>query len=355
MRIVHVINALATGGAERMVVELSTHGIAQGHDVGIVVLADLDGIPRAIAKDRQIPISVAGASLKDPRLPSRLRKLTADADIVHVHLFPAMYWAATLRSPKIFTEHSTHNRRMDRARFRLPERWAYDHYDRVVAIGRGVERRLIEHAVSIRSRTPIVTAQNGVSDDFFSATWNAPEGRPRLISVGSLTDVKQHRIAIDALALLPRATLDIAGDGPLRDELQSQIETRGLRDRVQLLGNVKDIPGLLRGFSLLLSTSKFEGFSLVAAEAQAVGLPVVGPAVEGFDDVVIDHESGLLFDTTTPETVASTVLRALEPERYAALAAGAVANARRFTMAASFEANFAVYTSVLERRSASTK
>lgn len=349
MRIIHVINALATGGAERMVVELATHGIAQGHDVSVVVLADLDGIPRAIAKDRKIPVSVAGASLKDPRLPSRLRKLTADADIVHVHLFPAMYWAATLSRPKIFTEHSTHNRRMDKSRFRLPERWAYDHYDRVVAIGRGVERRLLRHADSIRSQTPIVTAQNGVSDDFFSTTWRAPDGPPRLISVGSLTDVKQHHIAIDALALLPQATLDIAGEGPLREELQSQIEVSGLRDRVRLLGNVRDIPGLLQGYALLLSTSRFEGFSLVAAEAQAVGLPVVGPAVEGFDDVVIDRESGLLFAATTPEAVAASIVQALEPRQYADLATGAIANARRFTMSASFEANYAVYTNVLER------
>ena len=350
MRIIHVINSLATGGAERMVVELATHGIRQGHDVRVVVLADLDGIPRRIAGDRDIPISVVGASLKDPRIPARLRRLTADADIVHVHLFPAMYWAATLRGPKVFTEHSTHNRRMGRARFRIPEHWAYNRYDRIVAIGHGVERRLKAHAAAINSRTPIAMAQNGVSDDFFAVAQTAPAPLPRLISVGSLTHVKQHHVAIDALDLLPHATLDIAGDGPLRAELESQIEARGLQARVALLGNVKDVPELLQGYSLLLSTSKFEGFSLVAAEAQAVGIPVVGPDVEGLDDVVIDGESGLLYKSTTPETVAHVISQALRPERYSQLAAGATSNAQRFTMDAAFDANLAVYAAVLQER-----
>lgn len=350
MKIVHVINSLATGGAERMVVELATHGIARGHDVRVVLLADVEGIPRRVAADRSIPVSVLGASLRDLRIPSRLRDVTASADIVHVHLFPAMYWGAMLPGPKVFTEHSTHNRRMDRALFRLPERWAYDRYDRVVAIGPGVERRLVEHARAIGSRTPIVTAQNGVSDDFFSTEGDPPDGESRMISVGSLTDVKQHRVAIDAMTLLPYATLDIAGEGPLRADLESQIAARGLQERVRLLGNIKDVPALLRSYSLLLSTSKFEGFSLVAAEAQAVGLPVVGPAVEGFDDVVIAGESGVLFDPTTPENVADAVIEALEPRRHQELAAGAKRNAHRFTMGTSFEANEAVYVSVLQDR-----
>lgn len=351
MRIIHVINSLATGGAERMAVELATWGIRQGHDVGIVVLADLGGPLREIAIDRGIPISVAATSLRDPRIPSRLRTLTADADIVHVHLFPAMYWAATLKSPKLFTEHSTHNRRMNRLLFRMPERWAYDHYDRVVAIGRGVQRKLLEHVAVIASETRVEMAQNGVADEFFSTKRTVPStDPPRILSVGSLTNVKQHHIAIDALALLPDATLDIAGEGRLRDELESQIRARDLGGRVRLLGNITNVPALLRDYGLLLSTSKFEGFSLVAAEAQAVGLPVVGPAIEGFDEVVSDGESGLLFTTTTPEEVADTVVRALDPGRYPMLAAGAIVNSRRFTMGASFDANYAVYESVLHGR-----
>lgn len=348
MRIVHVINSLATGGAERMVVQLAIHGKRAGHHVSVIVLADVDGLPRTAADDHGIPVAVAGRSLRDPRIPTRLRELTAGADMVHVHLFPAMYWAATLPRPKVFTEHSTHNRRMNRIRFRLPERWAYDRYDRIIAIGSGVERRLIDHARAIGSKTPIVEAQNGISDDFFSVRRSEPPGVPRLLAVGSLTEVKQHRVAIEAMSLLPGLALDIAGEGPLRADLEAQIAASHLDRRVKLLGNVMDVPALLRNYSLLISTSRFEGFGLVAAEAQAVGLPVVGPDVEGFNDVVVNGESGILVDRLTPEKIASTVIKALEPRRYRTLAEGALRHSRQFTMTASFAANHAVYMSVLQ-------
>ena len=347
MKIVHVINSLATGGAERMVVELATHGVRRGHDVRVVVLADTEGMPRRIADERGIPIAVAATSLRDPRILVRLRNLTVGADVVHVHLFPAMYWAATLGGPKVFTEHSTHNRRMGRRLYRLPERWAYNNYDRVVAIGPGVERRLRQHAAGIGSGTRVVTALNGVADEFYAVNTRTHRSGVRLLSVGSLTEVKQHAVAIEAMRLLPDATLDIAGEGPLRRELETQIVKAGLQSRVRLLGNVKDVHTLLSSYTLLLSTSKYEGFGLVAAEAQAAGLPVVGPAVEGFDDVVLQGRSGLVFGSATPEEIAARVRAAIEPSQYARLVAGALANSRRFTMSNSFEANYAVYKSVI--------
>lgn len=350
MRIVHVINSLDTGGAERMVVELAIHGARLGHEVEIVALADGDGIPARVAADAGLPVSVVGRSRKDPRIAIRLGSHVRGADIVHAHLFPAMYWAAGLRGPKVFTEHSTNNRRMGRRLFRLPERWAYDRFDRIVAIGHGVERRLNAHAATIGSRTPIVRAQNGISDGFFAT--DPPERMPgrRLIAIGSLTSVKQHTVAIDALAQLPDATLDIAGEGPLRPALEAQIAARGLGDRVRLLGSVDDVPALLQDYDLMLSTSLFEGFSLVAAEAQARGLPVVGPDVEGFDDVVVDGGSGILSAQTDAAAVARAVREALEPHTYRRLSAGAIANAGRFTMDASFRANHAVYAEVLASR-----
>ncbi|MEJ6554700.1 glycosyltransferase [Microbacterium esteraromaticum] len=342
-----MINSLATGGAEHMVVQLAKHGVRAGHEVRIVLLEDKDGIPRTLAEDAGLQVTALGRSVRDPRLLIRLRTAVQGADIVHAHLFPAMYWVAMVPGVKVFTEHSTHNRRIGKRLFRLPERWAYDRYERIIAIGPGVERRVREHAETIRSRTSVVVANNGVADEFYRQEKRSSCSATAIVSVGSLTAVKQHHLAIQALALLPDATLNIAGEGPLRVSLERLIAELGLGTRVHLLGSVEDVPRLLAAHDLLLSTSKYEGFSLAAAEAQAVGLPVIGPDVEGFDSVVVHQMSGLLFEAQDARTIADLVRQVSETETYRRLSQGAVVNARRFSMKASLSANLGVYRSVL--------
>lgn len=347
MKITHVINSLATGGAERLVVELSHHGRRLGHDVEVVLLAELPGAPGRAAQAYGVPVKVLGSSRWDPRLIGRIRSATASSDIVHVHLFPALYLAARLPGPKVFTEHSTHNRRLGRRRYDRAERWSYDGYDRVIAISSGVASVLERHLHHIGSSTPVVRVPNGISDAFFNVERICPPDRLRLLCVGSLTPVKQHSLALEAMRWLPDATLDIAGSGPLRKQLESKIDELGLRDRVKLLGTVDDLPSVLKDRDILLMTSKYEGFSLVAAEAHATGMPVIGPNVTGLNEVVLNGVSGLLYQQPIAKEIANLILRAAEPGTYDRLSAGAQSNATRFDMATCFSANLDVYRSVL--------
>ncbi|MBY6060314.1 glycosyltransferase [Microbacterium esteraromaticum] len=342
-----MINSLATGGAERMVVQLAIHGVRAGHEVRVVLLANKEGIPKNLAQEEGLDVMVLGRSSLDPRLAFRLRRALRGADVVHAHLFPAMYWVALMPGVKVFTEHSTHNRRMGNRLFKLPERWAYGRFKRIIAISAGVARRVREHSDNIGSRTALVVATNGVADEFYLQQRQVHDGPLRIVAVGSLTAVKQHRLAIQAMTLLPDATLDIAGDGPFRESLEDLIAELRLASRVRLLGNVQDVPQLLAQSDLLLSTSQYEGFSLVAAEAQAVGLPVVGPKVEGFDEVVVHGESGLLFSDRSPRAIAAMLENAAEADTYMRLARGAVVNARRLSMRVAFRANDEVYRQVL--------
>ena len=90
-------------------------------------------------------------------------------------------------------------------------------------------------------------------------------------------------------------TLDIVGDGPLREELQGQIEQLGLQESVHLLPPTNDIQSLYAQSSIFVLTSRYEGLPMVLLEAQAFGLPIVAFACQcGPRDIITDGTDGYL-------------------------------------------------------------
>lgn len=353
MRIVHVINSLATGGAETLVVELAASMRAEGHDVAIVTIGRAAGVPLAAAERHGIPVVAAGRSPYDPGSVLRLRRLLRTADVAHVHLFPALYFAAAAggRTPLVYTEHSTWNRRRDSAAFHPFDRFAYRRYYALTAISPGVRDALASYLDRLGAPADITVVPNGIADAFFDrARTREPASPTRVIAVGTLDARKNFADAVRAVAARPGTTLTIVGGGGQHDELAELIHELGVGDRVTLAGPSNDVGSLMDQHDLLLSTSRFEGFSLVAAEAMAMGLPVVGPRVDGFRDSVTDGEAGILFDQGEGiDGIRRAIDAAVsDPTEYARLSRGAARNAERFRVADTARAYLEVYGSVLD-------
>lgn len=343
MKIVHLINSLETGGAERVAVDLAKCGIEKGHDVKIVTLFDGDGIPKRSAMEQGLDVEVLSKSKLNPLALWKLRKLTKEADVVHAHLFPPLYLAGFLNVPTVFTEHSASNGRMGKSWLKYPERWAYNSFDVVIAISEGVEESLVNHLQNVGASPKVMRAANGISKRFFEIKHEGAESPNRIVMIGRLVDQKNPELALSAISLMEGVQLTIAGDGPLRQELERQANDLGIEDRVVFLGIVNDIPNLLSKSDLLLSTSRFEGLSTVAIEAQAAGLPVVGANVPGIRDVIQHDASGLLFDARSPEAISQAINTALSKEKYSRLAASAKENAMNYTIEKSFDRILEVY------------
>lgn len=107
------------------------------------------------------------------------------------------------------------------------------------------------------------------------------DGKVRLLSVASLTPVKDHATLLSALARVPHAHLHIVGDGPSRSELTRQAEALGVGQRVTFHGEIPHdrLPGYYCAADLLVVSSRYESQAMVALEAAACGCPVVGTAV----------------------------------------------------------------------------
>ncbi len=112
---------------------------------------------------------------------------------------------------------------------------------------------------------------------------NIPRADPAtsrtILAVGRLVPQKRHDVLIDAFAQLhdelPDWKLLIVGEGPLRAELERQIERLGLSHKVELVGHVDDPRPFYAAAGVFALPSEYEGTSNALLEAAAAGLPCI--------------------------------------------------------------------------------
>lgn len=160
-----------------------------------------------------------------------------------------------------------------------------------------------------------------------------PADAPVIGFAGRLTPVKGPHILLRAAASLvaghSAVTVVLAGEGPLRGELEGQVHELGLAERVRFLGAAPDIRPLLAAADAWAIPSLAEGGGIVALEAMAAGVPLVASAVGGITESVVDGDSGLLAPPGDPAALADALQRVLaDPALASRLSAGGRARAR---------------------------
>ena len=155
---------------------------------------------------------------------------------------------------------------------------------------------------------------------------------PRVLFVGSLSAVKDPVLLLRAFAQVrtPGAQLVVAGDGPLRAGLERLAAELGIAHRVRFLGSVPraDLPDVYRSARVLLVTSRHESQSMVAVEAAACGLAVVGMSV-GVVPELAAAGGGVAVASRHPAALARAVEAVLDPVAGAVAGGAARAHAVR--------------------------
>jgi glycosyltransferase involved in cell wall biosynthesis len=103
----------------------------------------------------------------------------------------------------------------------------------------------------------------------------------------------------------------VAGDGPLRKDLESLASKLGIGESVVFLGSVPNnkMPGIYCSCDLVMIPSLIEATSIAALEAMACGKPVAASNVGGLPEI-IDKESGMLFEPRSAEAIAAVIRQA---------------------------------------------
>lgn len=303
LKILHVDPERNWGGGEAQVVGTIRCLTAKGHQNDLVahpngpLIAKCEGLARRC-------YGVVVRNDLDLRCVPGLRRLirAGEYDIVHFHTKRAHVLSLWLprREPK---PKYLVTRRMD-----YPERrTAYTNYlynrrvDGVVAISQSIVESLIAAGVDGKKLRLI---SEGVDTRQFSDVSAVPRlsqessGVTVVGAVGILDERKGHRFLLQAAAKLKakglRLRYQIAGAGSLRQQLERDTASLGLKDDVEFLGFVHDTATFLGGIDLFIMPSLFEGLGVAALEAMAAARPVIASRVGGLAESVIDDVTGLL-------------------------------------------------------------
>lgn len=330
-----VINNLDIGGAQEVVRTLSAYLIERGSPT--IVCTFRDGPLRNEIEAMGITVEVLpGRSHSFLSLPMFLKEIAGirkglihlvqkyQIDVIQTHLLRSLDFLVAslkLRFPSLLVFWTVHNYQFELRADQLPgHRWllqpkkyihkalyrmASGRMNGFIAVSHEVEQSILQTMRVDKNR--ITTICNGVDVRRYQRKVNRMAIRAHIglkemdqvmIVVGTLKEQKGHRYLIEAAAPLIAQNHHLhilfAGDGPLRNSLQQQVQELGLENHIHFLGNRKDIPDLLAASDYFVLSSLWEGLPMALIEAMASGLPVIATLVSGSQQVVEQGRSGIL-------------------------------------------------------------
>ncbi|MBI5369087.1 MAG: glycosyltransferase family 4 protein, partial [Planctomycetes bacterium] len=359
-RLLLVIDSLEVGGAERQFLELVRRLDRTRYDVRVCLT-----VGRGRLFDRLTPLCDEVTVFEkrhraDPLPLLRLIGLLRRRPVDVLHSF--LYYSNALcklasrvsRVPVLITsQRGSYDRTLGRFK-----RW-FDHVtnacsDQVTTNAESIRR----YQVDLLGLAPerVETIPNGLDLDAFpvptvdGAPWrSAAAGRFPLVTIGRLDPFKGYSYLFEALALVarrhPGVSLRIAGEGPLRDDLEAEARARGLHGTVTFLGYEPDIQTLLASSYAFILPSLAEGMPNVVLESMAMERAVVASAVDGVCELVVPGETGLLVPPKDPVALARAIETLVEsPELARSMgAAGRRRIAEHFDIRATVDRMDALY------------
>lgn len=306
MKVLHVINSLNTGGAEKLLLE----SLSIYHDKGVKAdLLVLNGTEYPFLKQLKENFkgniyNLGNGSVYNPILIFKIISYLKKYDILNVHLFPTLYWVSLSKiisfskTKLVYTEHNTSNKRRSIFIFKLIDKLLYVPYIKIITIADEVDQNLKNHLNFNSTKYKLIN--NGINIKKYT---NAKpyeqssffDNSKILIQVSSFTKQKDQKTLIKSLTLLPiNITLLLVGDGPLIGECKNLVKELNLKKRVLFLGIRMDVPKLLKTADIIVLSSHHEGLSISSIEAMASGKPFIASNVPGLKEIVKD--AGLLYN-----------------------------------------------------------
>ncbi len=295
MHVLHVIDGLGLGGAERMLVDIANRTVADGHRVTVCVTRynvtltrELDSRIHLLLLHRRAPISPLGLA----RLARYSR--AARVDVIHAHLRSNLAFVLQLRllhaigTPIVFHDHTSKIEG-----------------NASVPVWFRIGRRHIDHYVGVYDKHAAWARHAGLDDSRISVIPNAIDlarftgaalspirselgidpSTTLAVMVATLRHEKGIEVMLDALSRVSRRDqlrIIVAGaDGEpaYSARCKAQCTALGLDRNVTFLGGRTDVPGVLRAADVALLASHNESGPLALIEYLAAGLPIVSTRV----------------------------------------------------------------------------
>lgn len=309
LSILIVIPSLRGGGAERVTVDLASHWAFLGHEV--VLLTQSDPSTDVYHYNKRIQrVSLAHLE-KLGGLLGHIKKILAIRQVMRrfrpdialgVMTTSSVYSvlaAQGLATKVIATEHAHPPSQKISSLWQRLRRFAYPRADAVVALTELSAQWLREHVPGCQPQVIVNAVHWPLQDSEPKVICYKPEGTHWLLAVGRLHEEKGFDKLIQAFTKIseqvPKWQLIILGEGAERENLQKQIHTAQMQERILLPGRVGNLSQWYKTADLFVLSSRFEGLSNSLQESMSYGLPAVSfDCDSGPREIIRDGIDGVL-------------------------------------------------------------
>lgn len=364
MRLLWLIDSLTMGGAEALAATFAIEARRRDVEVTVGVLKTIGGNPiEGRLRDAGVElVHLESRNLRDIRAFRRLTTLIRERHfaVIHSHLTYASIWGALASArtgvPHVATLHTLplgpSAGRADRIRQRLLVSLLTRYAARIIAVS--IAQRVAWIDTAGLPLDPVVVVPNGVvTPSSESPSSDGADVRETAKhTVGTIAVLRAGK-GLDVLLTafrgvqeaVPDATLVIAGDGELRESLESWATTLGIAEATRWLGYREDVAEVLAMLDVFVHPTLIDALPTAVLEAMAAGVPVVASATGGVPEIVTHEVNGLLVSPGDAGAVQAAVVRLLRaPELRRRLAqAGRETVAQRFSVERWVDALLGVY------------
>ena len=331
LRITCVIGSLGGGGAERVMVNLSTALSELGHIVHLLTTEkdtpDCYNTPESVTRHR-LPDGAKTScrwfdiqcqhhrskTLRNAIIQLRPDLVISFLDTVNISVLLALRGTGI---PTIVAEHIDPRHHSIGWRWAMLRKFTYPWASAVTVLTDSVKA----WAMKAWPCTKVYTIPNAISLPEITESTGFPAyfGKCNLIAMGRLTRQKGFDLLLTAFSnlasRLPDWHLTILGEGDDRPMLEHAIEQIGLRERIHLPGRVSEPTIVISHGDLVVLSSRYEGFGMALAEAMAIGLPVVSfDCPSGPSDIIRNNIDGVLVPPGDIGALTSALARLMEDE-----------------------------------------
>lgn len=336
IRVLHLIHWLTTGGVERWLINMLQEIDRERYQMDICCKGSGVGNLAPVAESLGAKVWHIPLDWTHVRYAYQLQALVRQQgyDIVHNHLavyagMPTLV-AKLLHVPTIISFHNTDlssdvifNPLLRRIRdvYGQISIWlAVRLADAVTGCSEGVIRAMADQYGVSRTKTRVLYYGVDVPAPLKARQRAAvrreigvPKEAPLIVHIGRFAPQKNHvgllKIAKQLLTHYPATQFVLVGDGSLRSDIEAEILAGSLSHNVRMLGIRQDVERILGASDVFLLPSLWEGFGLVAIEANAAGIPVVGSDAPGLREAVEDGETGILLPVDSTDAFVDTLGR----------------------------------------------
>lgn len=314
IRILHITNNLGFGGVQKIIYQLCE---GTKDSFSKVVVASTGGV--YVQRLKEIGVdhyTIPDVSTKNPvellQIVKVLDKVIAENDINVIqchHRMAVLFAKRYKRKVKlIYNNHTTYSNKALLTHFLLND-------VNIIAVGQQAKRNVINYFKIPERNVEIINNTVDMYSGEFVEVKEMAERRKKgdflVLNVGRMHPQKAMNYYIDAAKILIdkgyNISFYIAGDGPLRNEIENQIHALNIEKNIVLLGFRKDVPNVISQADVMVMTSVYEGLPLTPLEAFSVKKSVIATNIEGTNEVIINDYNGLLAEPQNAKSIAQKI------------------------------------------------